>query len=182
MVEEFFDNADAARLRQSAEWARRASVVATTVAAEAKSDLVTLHGVAAPYLSAGMSFPEHPWETGYAIARRVRREVDVPETKPFDVSPWLAVGDIDRDPAGMQGLAVIEHSRCGLVLGSTILAGSGRVFAQARALGRALIRPDQRCFLLSAASSHDERVARAFAAELLAPAAGIRAVLDAVGK
>jgi len=36
--------------------------------------------------------------------------------------------------------------------------------------------------LLSAASSYHERVARAFAAELLAPAAGIRTILDLAGR
>lgn len=129
-----------------------------------------------------MSIHDKPWETGYAVARRVRRELDVPETDQFDVSPWLAVGEVDRDPAGMQGFVVVDHSRCGLALGGPSLAGPSRTFAEARALGRALVRPAQRCFLLSAASSHDERVARAFAAELLAPAEGIRAALDVLGQ
>jgi len=44
------------------------------------------------------------------------------------------------------------------------------------------MRPQQHSFVLSAARGHDERVARAFAAELLAPAEGIRQSLDAMGK
>ena len=55
-------------------------------------------------------------------------------------------------------------------------------FGQARALGRALTHPGQDHFILSAASGRDERVARAFAAELLAPADGIRLTLDAIGQ
>jgi Zn-dependent peptidase ImmA (M78 family) len=48
-------------------------------------------------------------------------------------------------------------------------------------LGRVLVRPRQRSFVLSAARGYDERVAGAFAAELLAPAEGIRQALDALG-
>jgi hypothetical protein len=62
------------------------------------------------------------------------------------------------------------------------LGANGKRFGQARALGRILARPEQQQFVLSAARSHDERVARAFAAELLAPAEGIRQTLDALGK
>ena len=51
-----------------------------------------------------------------------------------------------------------------------------------RALGRVLARPEQRSFILSAARGHDERVANAFAAELLAPAEGIREMLTVLGK
>ena len=55
-------------------------------------------------------------------------------------------------------------------------------FGQARALGRTLAHRGQRQFILSAARSHDERVARAFAAELLAPAQGIRQMPVALGE
>ena len=44
-----------------------------------------------------------------------------------------------------------------------------------------LARPQQHSFILSAARGYDERVAGAFAAELLAPADGIRQALDALG-
>jgi Zn-dependent peptidase ImmA (M78 family) len=45
-----------------------------------------------------------------------------------------------------------------------------------------LARPKQQRFVLSAARAQDEQVAGAFAAELLAPAAGIRAQLEVLGK
>jgi Zn-dependent peptidase ImmA (M78 family) len=47
---------------------------------------------------------------------------------------------------------------------------------------RVLTRPRQHSFMLSAARGHDERVAGAFAAELLAPAEGIRRSLEALGR
>jgi Zn-dependent peptidase ImmA (M78 family) len=42
--------------------------------------------------------------------------------------------------------------------------------------------PQQKHFILSSARGHDEKVAGAFAAELLAPARGISQSLDAIGK
>jgi Zn-dependent peptidase ImmA (M78 family) len=59
---------------------------------------------------------------------------------------------------------------------------SARRFGEARALGRVLARPQQRIFVLSAARGYFERLAGAFAAELLAPAEGIREYLDALGE
>ena len=62
------------------------------------------------------------------------------------------------------------------------MSTSSRRFAQATALGHTLARPGQRTFLLSATHRDDGQVARAFAAELLAPAAGIRQLLDRLGR
>jgi hypothetical protein len=82
------------------------------------------------------------------------------------------MGRLCRHP----GIAAVAQSQCGLVQGDNQTG-----FGQARALGRVLTRPQQHSFILSAARSHDERIAGAFAAELLAPAAGIRQALDALG-
>jgi Zn-dependent peptidase ImmA (M78 family) len=68
------------------------------------------------------------------------------------------------------------------VLGSQGFGTNAKRFGQARALGRILARPDQHQFILSAAHSRDEHVARAFAAELLAPAAGIRQTLKSIDR
>ena len=51
------------------------------------------------------------------------------------------------------------------------------MFAQARALGWALAQPTEDAFLLLATRGGKEKIARAFAAELLAPANGIRELL-----
>ncbi|MDQ3886394.1 MAG: hypothetical protein M3308_05130 [Actinomycetota bacterium] len=181
LVTEFFDNADATNLGKAAEWTCRASEVATMASASAR-DLKSLYEVVSPHVESGKNAVDLPWEAGYAMARRVRHELDTSDTHPFDVSPWLALGEVRDDSGGIQGVAAVNNNRCGLVLGDPGLREESRLFAQARALGRALVRPGQRSFLLSAARSRDERVAGAFAAELLAPAKGIREVLDGLGK
>jgi hypothetical protein len=79
---------------------------------------------------------------------------------------------------GIQGVAAVHDDRCGLVASDSQL----NHFRRARALGRALLSPGQRSFVLSAAHGYEERVARAFAAELLAPAEGIRQALGGFGR
>jgi hypothetical protein len=182
LVTDFFDNAEADALDMAAEWMRRASSVATRASVKAKSDLTDLSVAVTPDLEMAKNSADRAWEVGYTMARRIRRELGIQNTRPFDVSPWLAMGEVSVDSAGIQGIGVVDKGRCGLVMGSPRLGRQSRFFAQARALGRALVRPDQRSFLLSAARSHDERVARAFAAELLAPAAGIHEFLDRLGR
>src|SRR5579863_8723558 len=68
-----------------------------------------------------------------------------------------------------------------LVLDNHRVGAPANRFGQARALGRVLIRPQQKQFILSAARGREERIAGAFAAELLAPAEGIRQMLDVIG-
>jgi hypothetical protein len=125
---------------------------------------------------------ERPWLAGYELARTLRRELDVMDTDQFDVSPWVGVGNVSGSSHGLQGLTVVNADRCGVVLGDQNSGTTARRFGQARALGRILARPGQRQFVLSAARSEDEKIARAFAAELLAPAAGIRSILDVLGR
>ena len=182
LLADFFDNADATSLAKAAAWLRRASRVATRASIKAKSDLKALYPAVSREMEIAKNAVGRAWEVGYTMARHVRQQLGVQETIPFDVSPWLGLGEVSVDSGGIRGIGIIDNDRCGLVIGSSGLSKQSRRFAQARALGRALVRPEQRSFLLSSARSHDERVARAFAAELLAPAAGIREFLDQLGK
>lgn len=184
LVNDFFDSADVTALASAADWTRRAMPIAGRAAARATRTLGTLQGV-------GQSLAEdmadgadagRPWTLGYAMARQLRQELDVRDTDPFDVSDWVGLGDVRAPSGGIQGFVTVRDDRCGVVLGNRGLGVMATRFGQARAIGRVLARPGQRHFVLSAARADDERVARAFAAELLAPADGIRLALDAVGK
>jgi len=184
IIDDFFASADAGALAGAAEWARRATPVAGRAAARAHETLQPIRAALAT--RTGKPFDaaesERPWTTGYAMARELRRALAVADTDDFDISPWVGVGDISAAAHGLGGFAAVSSDRCGVVLGSQGIGTNGKRFGQARALGRILVRPEQQQFILSAARSHDERVARAFAAELLAPAEGIRQTLDALGK
>ncbi len=184
LADDFFDSADVTALESAADWTRRAMPVAERAAARAAKALGTFAGVVSSQsgsVADGMD-AERPWTLGYAMARRLRHELDVRDTDPFDVSEWVGLGDVRAPSSGIQGFVTVRDDRCGVVLGNRGLGAMASRFGWARAMGRALARPGQRHFVLSAAHADDERVARAFAAELLAPADGIRLALDAIGK
>ena len=184
IVDDFFDSADVTAVAGAAEWTRRAMPVAGRAAAKATKTLRELRGLATspPESFVEKADVERPWTLGYAMADRLRYELDFEDTDLFDVSGWVGLGDVKAPSNGIQGFIEVRDDRCGLVLGSRGLGAAASRFGQARALGRVLARPEQRRFVLSAARAHDERVARAFAAELLAPAEGIRLALEAIGK
>jgi hypothetical protein len=180
---DFFDSADVSALAGAADWARRAIGVAGRATAKARQTIEAFQeaSVGQRVSAAEMAENEKPWLAGYELARMLRHQLGIMDTDQFDVSPWVGVGNVSGPSHGIQGLAIVSADRCGVVLGDQYSGTTTRRFGQARALGRILARPGQRQFALSAARSQDEKVARAFAAELLAPAAGIRSALDALG-
>src|SRR5450756_296322 len=175
--DDFFDSADVTALAGAAAWARRAIPVAGRAAGKAARDLQPFYQIAEPRIDI-----DRPWTLGYAMARQLRNELNVRDADQFDVSPWVGLGDVSAPSYGIQGLVTVSDGRCGAVLGARGAGAMASRFGQARALGRALTHPGQEHFILSAARGRDERIARAFAAELLAPAEGIRLTLDSIGQ
>lgn len=184
VADDFFDSADVTALAGAAEWTRRAMSVAERASAKATETLRPLYNALSSRSEAfvNVANDERPWTVGYAMARQVRRELGVSITEQFDTSPWVRLGDVSAPSSGIHGVVTVAGDRCGLVLDSRRLGAIASRFGQARALGRALTHPAQQRFVLSAARGQDEQVARAFAAELLAPADGIWASLDVLGK
>ncbi len=181
---DFFDSADVTGLPGAAEWVRRAISVSERASAKAANTLRPLHKALLSHVGtlANTANDERPWLIGYAMARQVRRELNLDDTSQFDTSPWVRLGDVGAPSHGLHGLLTVTEDRCGLVLDSRRLGVTSSRFGQARALGRALAHPEHQRFVLSAARGQDEQIARAFAAELLAPADGIRTSLDILGK
>lgn len=184
LIGDFFDSADPQALRQAAEWTRRAVVTANKAATTAKHTLQPLYEVALPWTQGPSIDFDRPWAAGYSLARQVREALGVQATAQFDILTWVG-RSASTNSAGIQGVVAVDRSRCGVVLSESPVARVGLArarFGQARALGRVLARPQQHSFVLSTARGYDEAVARAFAAELLAPAEGIRRALAALGK
>jgi hypothetical protein len=183
LADNFFDSVTVPAVREAAGWARQAASVAEAAAARAAETIRAIQESASVRAAnrAGQPPAERPWFTGWELARAVRHELSVPDTDSFDASPWVGIGHVGGSSYGIYGLAAVTEDRCGVVLGDPHASPTARRFGQARALGRILTRPGQHQFVLSTARSQDERVARAFAAELLAPAAGIRSALDDIG-
>lgn len=172
----FFDGADPSGLDAAIAWWKRASPAAGKAAGKARERLRPLRRAAEATLPTDI---DRPWDAGYAMARAVRDELRLPTTEVFDVSPWVGRSTVSAPSAGLQAAVAVESDRCGVVLGTGPL---NPVFGTAKALGSALRHPDRPRLLLNGVHRDEERVVGAFAAELLAPAAGIREMLQVLGK
>lgn len=183
IADDFFDSVDVAGLPSAADWTRQAAIAAADAASRATQAIQAISPLSSlqTLTNVGPADTERPWLIGYEMARAVRHELALADTDHFDASPWVGIGHVAAASHGIYGLASVSHGRCGVVLGDQHAGATARRFGQARALGKILARPGRREFVLSAARSQDEKVARAFAAELLAPAEGIRSVLGALG-
>jgi hypothetical protein len=129
-----------------------------------------------------------PWVAGYAVARELRHRLELAPHEPFPEEMPVAVERPTRkDSDGFTGVGARVN---GSQVAQVVLAGSTRAesrrFGMARAMWHSVTPEEVRGargggaqFLLTRATSASQQAGRAFAAELLAPAAGIRDQLGA---
>jgi hypothetical protein len=120
-----------------------------------------------------------PWIKGYVAARAYREQLGLGVTDVVRLEDLVGTYSLDAPAGGLQGVVVVDdNADVGLVLPTEISAGPTSIrFAQARALGLSLLT-DRQLLLLDPAHTDLSKKARAFAAELLAPAEGIRTYFD----
>jgi hypothetical protein len=175
--DDFLDNVDLVGIEASLSWLQLAEELVLSKNSKLK-DLAVLRVLA----DRAEESADLPWRRGYAMAQRVRSELKIAESAPFPGSEWVSVIGISLPAHGLRGLADVSRSdQCAVVLPGN-RSESATLFAQARVLGRALATPESKRFLLSRAKTETERTARAFAAELLAPAAGLKNLLADLGE
>jgi len=121
-----------------------------------------------------------PWVLGYATARLYRERLSVEAVAALDPMTLLTVRRTNAPTAGLEGLVASGAGGRGAVLPSALSARAGR-FAAARGLGLTLLQPDRSQLLLDPTPTTLTKASRAFAAELLAPAEGIRRYLQHLG-
>jgi hypothetical protein len=172
LLDEFLDSADPANLRSAARWLAAArEALAVSVPKRSTNPVVELRDHAPSVLDATPVY-----RRGYALARGIRRQFKLDPEAPFTIEDWVASQRVDLPPAGLQGLVhAMDDDRVGLALPLRTPQVSER-FAQARALGLALTGGRSE-YLLDPTRSDQMRLARAFAAELLAPAEGVDKLL-----
>lgn len=177
---DFFDSVEVAALRSAAGWTRKAESAAGQAAAAATETIYPIQQSTdiQSLVQAGQADTDRPWLIGFEMARVFRRELATSDTDPFDTDSWVGIGHVDESSHGIYALAAVSDNKCGVVLGNQTPGPDSRRFGQARTLGKVLIRPGQQKYILSAARPQEERIARAFAAELLAPASGIKLFLE----
>lgn len=176
LLDDFLDSADPAALKDALGWLE-ASRGAARRARRPTDELDPLRGAAGEEVAAD----RQPWARGYALARRVRPLLAARPSDRAPVERWVASTRLAGSSFGLEAYAAVTAADlCRLVVPEAMPRPTER-FAQARALGRALTQHPGTDFLLTPARGDREQQARAFAAELLAPAAGIELMLDAIG-
>jgi hypothetical protein len=169
LLAELLDSVRPESLRAASRWLEQARAAAVTVSRPSLP--VPAEWLDAWHSSQGQS----RWAKGYEAARLYRSEIGAEPDSRLSVEDLVATSTASRDAAGLQGLVVAPgDERVGLVLpGQEQLGPASKRFAEARALGASLLS-DRELVLLDPTSSDFAGTVRAFAAELLAPAEGLR--------
>lgn len=172
LLDEFLDSADPHQLTEASAWLAMARVRAgkATVSSRAVLDL------GGPQRASVIK--SLPFERGYTLARAVRAALGVRPRDRLSIKELVSKVTLGRPSAGLEGFTGVRPSgHVVLVLPGERLHPTAVRFAQARALGLALISGRAES-LLDPASTDLTKETRAFAAELLAPADGIREYLE----
>lgn len=169
LLDEFLDSADPTNLPAAVYWLRRArtSIAGLQHRSQPISDLRNALSTAHAML---------PYQRGYELARAVREQAPSKASDRFKVEAFVGQTSINDPTAGLRGFVGIDKTdHVGLVVPSQLSSNAQR-FSQARALGLAL-SGSRTEYLLDPSHTDLMKLSRAFAAELLAPAKGIVALL-----
>lgn len=168
LLEDFLDAATPTQLQEDLDWLAEVS----EVIAGSQQHTLDLPPVV-------ISRHGRPWERGFYGARQFRSLLDIAPTRRVELEPWVAVEHVRLVDRPLQGVGE-EHRHDARVVA---LAGPRSVpseaFATARALWRFLSSPPERGtnFLITSSQTPLQQAERAFAAEFLAPAVGIKQLL-----
>lgn len=173
LIEPFLDAVDAAEVSRGLRWIATSTEQIATARGASDDRLVAIQGA----LRGTPSMTARPWIVGYEQALTARHTLGLESTHraaPEELMALLPAVGVDR---GLQGLGGTSNS------GSPALVLTSRAnepverFAAARALWHFGAPPSHDRFLLTPARTTAHKTERAFAAEFLAPADGLRALL-----
>ena len=172
LLDDFLDSAPPADLRGATTW------VGTTLGHIFEPPEVAacfdLEQVDSAIQAVGTSADWRPWLAGYRAAHTLRESLELDPTRPFPDQVPVTHFDTERFHS-----FVATGRRFDSVAVAGIAAGWGasKRFAVARTLWHASRAARASAFLLTTSRSTSQSAGRAFAAELLAPAGGIRDLL-----
>lgn len=171
LVAEFAAAVDPRRIREDADWVAQGLKRISHEPGAARGPLAKLRGLEHHDGAAGP-----PWEIGWDQARAARRILRVSDTDAIGLDGFIVHKHLASADTALQAVASGVSGRIEVVLG--LSAGiAGQRFIDGRALWRSL-HVRHRPSLLTTAATFEQRVERAFAAELLAPASGIAKLID----
>ena len=118
-----------------------------------------------------------PWEVGYQQARIIRKQIAPDTTARLAVDQYMPSRTRQAPDVSLQALGATTDQRQPLVIIGQRRPVTSNRFTLSRALWHC-IWDDSPLFLVTTAHTYRQRAERSFAAELLAPADGIAALLE----
>lgn len=171
LLEDFLDAVDPTRLRAGLDWVAQTSSEIRELERLPSTELQELRRQAT---GLDEPVPDLPWSRGFRQARRVRELMGLSPTQPVSLEGLLTSEASRYEARGFQGLGGLTRQGGATLILSRPLPEDASRFAAARALWHFAVGSDSDRFLLTSAHGDRQRIARSFAAELLAPADGIR--------
>ncbi|MET9415881.1 hypothetical protein ABZY03_17215 [Streptomyces klenkii] len=183
LASDFFNGVRPERIAEQLQWVARArTLMGTAPEGAGEASALTELREACADVSARFFAPgrlDNPWHLGYEVAHLVRAWAGLEDTQPFDPAPLMSyrteqVPYLDR---GLVALGTRRGAEGAALVSARRFTDRPRRFLQARALWHLICDTDD-TFLIAAAHTHRQHVARGFALEVLAPARGIAALLS----
>jgi hypothetical protein len=169
LLGDFLDAADPQQIGASLDWVNAVSKDVEMLTAPEEGRLAAVTSSAAESTN-WSTLPA--WEIGWEQARTIRAALGVRDDETFDVERNIANAVRPIADRGLQALGRTEPGRSPSVILGRSSTENAKRFALARAAWHVLWR-ESPAFLITSAYTDRQKVERAFAAELLAPAAGI---------
>jgi hypothetical protein len=187
LTEDFFNAVGPTRVGDQLGWIDRATALIGTRSPAAAPNGSAAHPMLGELRAACAEVTEtfyapgaldNPWQLGFATAQRVRATLGLADTAEFDPGAYLAyqtraVPYLDRGLVAV-GSRTGQHGPT--LVSAREFTDRPRRFLLARALWH-IICDRNDTFLIVASHTHRQHIARGFALEVLAPAAGIAELL-----
>lgn len=174
LLADFLDAVDPMGIRAELDWVTQTSREISELESPPSAKLNELREQAL-----GLNEPSLglPWSRGFRQARRVRELMGLSPTEPLSLEGLITYEESHSAARGFQGLGGLTQQGGETLILSRPFPKEAARFTGARALWHFAIDDTADRFLLTSAHGDLQRVARSFAAELLAPADGIRELL-----
>ncbi|MGI8803735.1 MAG: ImmA/IrrE family metallo-endopeptidase [Solirubrobacteraceae bacterium] len=174
LLADFLDAADPATIGAELDWVKQTSSDIDELEA---SPSLALDELRRQTRGANEPSQAPPWSRGFRQARLVRKIMGLAPTEPFPLNGLINYRESFSEARGFQGLGGLTRRGGETLMLSRPFPEDAARFAGARALWHFAIDDTTDRFLLTRAHGDRQSVARSFAAELLAPADGIRELL-----
>ncbi|WP_267246278.1 ImmA/IrrE family metallo-endopeptidase [Streptomyces sp. PR69] len=173
---DFVDAVSPAKIQESQGWVSQAAAKVEGITAPRRNLLTEeMRAVLSKYRSGPST---RPWETGWEQAKIARQIAQVPSAERFQLGEFVSTQELTSPEPRIHALGRRRGGGAALVVGASQAHAKTKNFLIGRALWHS-VTDDDAPFLITGAYTEKQKIERAFAAELLAPAAGISQLLDA---